>query len=302
MKVLIVDDDKAALEFMADAVENEGHHARTAENGEVGLQVFDEFKPDLVLTDIQMPRVDGLELLKKIRKTDQQTKIIVATAFGSEDFAKQALMDGANGYLNKPIRVKELSELMQEYDDGTRRSVIENEIEGHVHSRSFSMTADNRMERVPEIAAYLVKQASAYLSDEAHAGVYLGLHELISNAIEHGNLAISSDEKNRAISGKFGSLLRLYRARSSNLDFKRRLIHIKVSMSSECCEWTIRDEGQGFDWKGQFQALDGQESNAHQTRGIYLCRMRFDEMEYVGNGNEVRVKKFAHPMSKRTTK
>lgn len=294
MNILIVDDDRATLDFMADAVENEGHYVRTAENGEFALKVYSEFDPDMILTDIQMPEVDGLELLKTIRKEDSKTTIIVTTAFGSEDYAKRALSLGASGYINKPVRIGKLKEVLQECNDLVRNDARRKQTSDLIHTRNLSMSIENRMERVPAVAAMLVDEAYGYLDKELQAGIILGLGELISNAIEHGNLNITSEEKRMALAGRPSTMLNLYRSRLKNPELRDRLVHIDVSMSEEYCEWTIRDEGDGFDWMNMLQSPKDQDVNGLRERGIYLCRMRFDELTFEGKGNIVRVRKYAH--------
>ena len=97
MKVLIVDDDQASLEFMTDSVEVLGHCAITASNGVEGLKAYREFNPRLVISDIRMPEMDGLELLKNIRSECPDASVVMATAFGCEEYAAQALQLGAEG-------------------------------------------------------------------------------------------------------------------------------------------------------------------------------------------------------------
>ncbi|MFP6581133.1 MAG: response regulator [Candidatus Hydrogenedentota bacterium] len=297
MNVLIVDDDRATLEFMSDAVKHEGHTTYVAENGEEAMTLYTEFNPDLVITDIRMPRVDGLELLKLIRKNDQQIKVIVTTAFGSEDYAKQALEYGASGYINKPVRIRELTNLVRETDISNRRNRIRKNLESRLQIQKFSMTVDNRMERAPDIAAILTEKASVYLGEDVLAGVHMGLLELITNAIEHGNLNISSEEKREALAGEPGDMLKLYQRKSHQgqllyPEFARMLVHINVSMTPDYCEWTVKDEGDGFDWEQEAIASADRNENASTATGIDLCRIRFDELHHMGNGNTVRVRKY----------
>lgn len=295
MNILIVDDDRATLEFMADAIENEGHYVRTAENGTLALKTYREFKPDLLLTDIQMPKKNGLELLKAIRVNDQHTKIIVTTAFGSEDYAQQALALGADAYIKKPVRINDLKEILLECNDSIRDNAKKKYITNLVHTRKLSISIENRMDRVTDVATMLVDEAYAYLDRNVHAGVSLGLNELISNAIEHGNLNISSEDKRRALARwPGGSMLSLYASRLKNPKLRNRQVHIDVFMSEEYCEWRIQDEGDGFDWKRVFENISNQDSNGLEERGIYLCRLRFDELTYEANGNIVRARKYAH--------
>ena len=115
MRVLIVEDDPASRELMGDMIKLEGHDLRTAEEGYQALSLFKEFKPHLVFSDIQMPKMDGLELLQRIRDISPKTIVVMMTAFGCEEYALKALRLHANNYLNKPIRHDDILPLLQKY-------------------------------------------------------------------------------------------------------------------------------------------------------------------------------------------
>ena len=112
MNVLIVDDEAAAREYLVDAVESSGHTVATAENGSLAMACVQAFNPDIVLTDIQMPVLDGLELVEDLRKSDLDLIIVVLTAFGNDQYARRAVTLGADAYVQKPLRVRELLALL----------------------------------------------------------------------------------------------------------------------------------------------------------------------------------------------
>ena len=293
MKVLIVDDDQAALEFMADSVEGLGHSARTARNGVVGLQAFRNFKPQLVISDIRMPKMDGLELLKNIRREDPEASVVMATAFGCQDYAAQALQLGAEGYLSKPIRHSDLFPLLVKYEELHCERIRSSAVRHMVSERRFTMEIDNRMDLLQDIARRLVSETDGMFEKGKEASVYLGLYELMANAIEHGNLEISHEERKKALRDTPNGLGPLLGSRLTNSELANRRVTIECVMDAEGCEWTVTDEGKGFDWRAYLKAVDGIYPTHSEQRGILLNQMRFDELEYMGVGNAVRVKKYS---------
>ena len=113
MKVLIVEDDPIALEYLVDGVESQGHTVAVAEDGVMGLKTFREFAPDLVLADVRMPRIDGLLLLELIRKDDPDLLVVLMTANGTHKDARSAAALGADAYLHKPLRIRDLFALLE---------------------------------------------------------------------------------------------------------------------------------------------------------------------------------------------
>jgi DNA-binding NtrC family response regulator len=107
-RILIVDDESNARNALAEILREEGYSCETAADGFKGLGRFAEFEPDLVLTDLKMPGMDGVEFLTKVRERCPGLPVVVMTAFGAVDTAVQAMRSGAIDYLNKPINTGEL--------------------------------------------------------------------------------------------------------------------------------------------------------------------------------------------------
>lgn len=107
-KILVIDDEKATLKMFRLFLDLYGFEIHTAESGEEGLLLFDREKPGIVLTDIKMPGMDGIEVLKEIKRRAPQTEVIVITGHGDMDLAIQALNLDAADFINKPIQRKSL--------------------------------------------------------------------------------------------------------------------------------------------------------------------------------------------------
>ncbi|MCU1280576.1 MAG: sigma-54 dependent DNA-binding response regulator [bacterium] len=108
-RVLIVDDEANARTALAELLRDEGYVVETAADGFKALPKVEEFAPDVVVTDLKMPGLTGLELMHKIRERDAECVVIVMTAFGAVESAVQAMRQGAADYLTKPVNVDELS-------------------------------------------------------------------------------------------------------------------------------------------------------------------------------------------------
>jgi len=107
-KVLLVDDDSAITESLAPFLERAGFTVSVAVDGEEALQRIGSFAPDLVVLDVIMPRLDGREVLRRLRQAENWTPVILLTQVGESYERAMALEEGADDYLNKPFDPQEL--------------------------------------------------------------------------------------------------------------------------------------------------------------------------------------------------
>ena len=108
-KILIVDDEEVIVRLLSMSLRSDGYETVTACSGEQGLEVFQSELPDIVVTDIKMPGMDGLELLKKIKEIDSEKEVIIVTGHGDIDSTITALQYGASDFINKPVRDEALA-------------------------------------------------------------------------------------------------------------------------------------------------------------------------------------------------
>ena len=107
-RILVVDDEASARSGLERLLVQEGFAVKSAPDGAAALRVAAEFAPDVVVTDLKMPTMDGLELLRRLREQDEALPVIVATAFGDVHSAVAAMRGGADDYLTKPIDIEAL--------------------------------------------------------------------------------------------------------------------------------------------------------------------------------------------------
>ncbi len=112
-KILVIDDEKPTLSMFRLFLDAYGYKVYTAENGADGLEIFQKEKPAIVLTDIKMPGIDGLAVLRQIKKIAPETAVIVITGHGDTDLAEQAVALDAVDFINKPIKKEALDAALE---------------------------------------------------------------------------------------------------------------------------------------------------------------------------------------------
>ncbi|GAA0742376.1 response regulator transcription factor [Clostridium oceanicum] len=143
-KILIVDDDREIRKVTGIYLENEGYKVLKAENGEEALKIISEKKIDLVLLDIMMPGIDGIETCMKIRETNMMPIIFLSAK--SEDLDKiQGLTSGADDYITKPFNAMELiARIKSQLRRYTRYSVVQNASKNIIEIGNLSINTDTR--------------------------------------------------------------------------------------------------------------------------------------------------------------
>jgi DNA-binding response OmpR family regulator len=113
-KILVIDDDRVILEMLNLALSKADYLVVSANDGEEGLRLFREEKPDIVIADIAMPGIDGYQVITQIREADKNTPVIILTAHEQSVMRAYAVELGADMYLTKPVTPRVLVEKIQE--------------------------------------------------------------------------------------------------------------------------------------------------------------------------------------------
>jgi len=174
-KILVVDDEEKMCESLKTLLSGVGYEVTTVQEGEKAIEKINQDNFDLVITDIKMPRLDGLDILNAARSKDQEALVILMTGFASLDSAVNAINQGAYDYLMKPIEFPELKL--------TVRRGLEKRRDAQARNRLLTELKEKNLElnkRVAELDA--LYQASKSLSSTENLNVLL--HKIISLATE----------------------------------------------------------------------------------------------------------------------
>ena len=154
MKLLVVEDELYAREALVRQIEKyditHTFEIFQAANGADGWEICQKSDPELVLTDIRMPKMDGLQLLEQIRKDGRKTKVIILSAYSDFEYARSALANGAFDYLLKPIDdemlAKCLNRLMEQHRTERKEALLSGR--GYGNAVSFEKHPNTRLLRV----------------------------------------------------------------------------------------------------------------------------------------------------------
>jgi len=170
-------------------------NATGCRSGEEAFQLLNERSFDLMITDLRMPRMDGLEVIREIRKRYESLPVILITSHGNEDTALIALQQGAANYIPKRWLVSRLQEsgetvLCADSHDRQREGTT-----SHVKSQVIEMELPSDRVILPGVVVWLQDLATTHGLVESGDAVRLGvaLEEALLNAIIHGNLEVSSE-------------------------------------------------------------------------------------------------------------
>ncbi|MCK5420990.1 MAG: sigma-54-dependent Fis family transcriptional regulator, partial [Deltaproteobacteria bacterium] len=111
--ILVVEDDNATRDTMIDLLSEAGYEVESATNGEEAIAMAREYTFDIVITDLKMPKGDGIQVLEQIKKIDNRTIVIICTGYGTVDTAVKAMKLGAYEYITKPIKIEEIKLVVQ---------------------------------------------------------------------------------------------------------------------------------------------------------------------------------------------
>jgi DNA-binding NtrC family response regulator len=112
-KVLVIDDDEMLLSLMQNILQMEGYTILSTADGPRGIAIYKEERPDVVLLDLGLPSMNGLEVLRKIRSFDDKAKVIVVTGYGSAESVEVAYRSGAWDFVQKPFNNADVLRLIK---------------------------------------------------------------------------------------------------------------------------------------------------------------------------------------------
>lgn len=292
LKILLIDDEQLVREELGGLLEDLDYAVITAADGAEGLARFRQEAPDMVITDVRMPHRDGLSLAMIIRAEAPAVPVTVITGHGSYGMAIEALRAGVADFLRKPVRNEDLQaalDRMLAALEAHPADAAELPTTVELVERSWCYRLSSDLDAVPELVDRILHEGFADVAPGSLSEARLGLRELVLNAIEHGTLGIAYQEKAAALD--CGAFDELCAARRASPTYAGRCVTVRVRRDRDGMTVTIRDDGQGFDWRALPDPTDPAYLLAEHGRGVLLARLSFDELAFNEQGNEVTVLK-----------
>jgi CheY-like chemotaxis protein len=285
-RILIVDDDELPRSALAAMLSSRGYTVSDVESGEEALKAVAVTDFDLVITDVMMPAMDGVELLKAIKERRPALPVIMISGKANMEVTIEALRAGAINFVRKP------------YDDTEIVGIIERSVLASIKVRDVQMVMPYVREHktivLPSRVAY-IRGAVSYLTNgldllgifgpATAQKVVLALDEALSNAVEHGNLEVPSHSKTD-VEG-MESYRRLVADREADPRYADRTVTVESAISAREVRVTVTDEGPGFDHADLPDPRDPANLFRTHGRGILLIKLSMDEVLFNEKGNSI---------------
>ncbi|HUY91332.1 MAG TPA: response regulator [Pirellulales bacterium] len=284
--ILIVDDSAVDRRLAQGLLEKcPGLSFMYAANGKEAVEQLKVSPPDLVLTDLQMPEMNGLELVKAVREKHPLVPVILMTAQGSEEIAVQALASGAASYVPKARLARELESTVQSVLATARAHRRHARLMDCISRTHYSFVIDNDPSLIAAVVDHLQEHVVRLgVCDETERiRVGIALEEALVNAVYHGNLELSSELRESDIDVYYA----LAEERRQEEPYRSRVVHIDAAMSRHEATFVVRDSGSGFDPSALPNPADPENLEKLSGRGLLLIRTFMDEVRYNPSGNEI---------------
>ncbi len=297
--LLVVDDSEIDRRLVIGLLkENASWKIETAANGVEALARLKQSPVDLVLTDMQMPEMDGLELVKQIGIHHGQTPVILMTAHGSESLSIEALEQGAASYVPKSRLADILEESISQVLAVAETNRNYERLVACQKRAEFAFELDNDAELIDPLVD-LIQQIAFRMgmcNTNGRFRIGMALQQTILNALYHGNLELTTEQMEAARESLLGNpTANMIEKRRTQPPYRDRKIHIDACITPERLEVTVKDDGKGFDVARAQSMLDGARDDLEGGRGLRLMKILMDEVKFNAAGNEVQLIKLREP-------
>jgi CheY-like chemotaxis protein len=289
-KVLLVEDSPTQAVEMRMLLEEGRHEVRHAANGKLALDVLADATMDIVVTDLEMPEMNGLELVETMRLEYAHIPAILVTARGSEELASQALQKGAAGYVPKNHLQSLLNDTIVDVLGVIRTDASFAHLISKLTRNVFEFELPNDAELISPLVGLLMQVVAGMEliggADMNRLGVAIE-HALV-NAMYRGNLQLgpSVTPAHHAIIYD-DATSDLIERRKQETPYKDRMVFVTAIASREEIRIVIRDQGNGFDTSKVPEAVHADLFAAESGKGLVLMKSFADELSFNETGNEV---------------
>jgi CheY-like chemotaxis protein/anti-sigma regulatory factor (Ser/Thr protein kinase) len=292
--VLVVDDAAVDRKLVGGLLSRAtGIAVDFAASGDEALAKLETQRPELIVTDLVMPGISGLDLVARVVERHPEIPVILMTGKGSEEIAVAALKAGAASYVPKAVLHQHLLATVQDVLDMVRQRHTQAQLMGFLRRGQFEFALANDAELIPTLINYVQSLVTSVgLCDEAGViRVCIALEEALRNAMYHGNLELTSDQRE----GDPVVYQELIDDRTQRQPYASRTLSVMVDVTADSGRFVIRDQGPGFDPNKLPDPTDPENIEKVSGRGLLLMRTFMDEVTFNETGNQVTMIKRAAP-------
>ena len=288
--ILVVDDSPTQLRQIQFLLEREGFVVQSAADGVQATASIEDNMPMLVVTDLQMPEMNGLELVASLKETIPSLPVILTTSQGSEEIASQALKAGAASYVPKRELNDTLIPVLQQVMAVNKAAKSVSKVVKNAVESNITLEVTNDEAQIPDIISRLeLPMVELELFDEGERmQIAMALDEALLNAMIHGNLEVSSELRQSDDGAPYVNMIA---KRKNEAPYSERKVTIKLEASNDQVTFTIRDDGPGFDAAALRDPTDPENIERAGGRGLLLINAFMDEVSHNELGNEIRMVK-----------
>ncbi len=284
-KILVVDDNAMDRLTAGRLAEKCGLAAGYADSGAEALAALSREPFDLVLTDLLMPDLDGMQLVQAVRQKHPLVPVILMTNYGSEEIAIQALRKGAASYVPKRNLARDLAETLEGVLSAARSGRQQQRLLECLTQTESHFLLDNDPSLIPALIGHLQENlAKMRLCDEiGRIRVSVALQEALVNAIHHGNLEVSSELRERHEKEYYA----LVERRRGEEPYRGRRVKVVARETPIEARYVVEDEGPGFNPCALPDPTDPRNLDRVCCRGLLLIRTFMDEVYHNPAGNQI---------------
>ncbi len=296
--VLLVEDSIVQAHRIERLLGSAGFEVSVALNAESALDCMSAELPDVVLTDLCMPGLDGLGLVEKVCREYPGVPVVLMTAHGNEEIAVEALQKGAASYIPKRSLGSVVVGTLRRLIELARTARSRQRILASLQSTAATFELENDHALIPPLIAYLQEcfHMLAFCDATDLIRISSALNEALVNAMDHGNLELSSSLREGIDDNRYYELRSQRRRTPPYCD---RKVHVFVDITRERLLCVIRDEGRGFNPRGLPDPRDPTNLKRMSGRGLLLIHTFMDEVYHNDKGNELRMIKYSSDLLRR---